>query len=617
MKRRRVLGLGAALVAVGALAGCQAPQPWSKALLSTDAAGTDSGNGYSYFPVLSPDGTRVAYMSFADDQGPTDTNGFTDVYLRDLVTGAVTLVSHNAAGTDSANAGSGQPVFSADGTKLAFESSANDLGPADAGVDNDVYVRDLVTGATTLVSVNAAGTDGGNGSSHGAVLTPDGDRIVFISQATDLGPADTADDDVYVRDLVAGTTSLVSVNTAGTRGGNFFSHSPSISDDGTKVVFESFATDLVAGDTGFDPDAFLRDLTAGTTRLVSVGLAGGGEIRFPGRSAITGDGTRVVFDGSGNVLLHDLSTSVTRVVTRGAGGAVANGDSLGPVLNPDDTVVAYTSDATNLGPQDTNGVTDLYITDLATGATTLVSARDGSAATGGPDDAGPSYGPTFSADGSRIAFESLASNLGPEDSDRQPPWESDEDVYVRDLTNLATTLVSTNAAGTDSASNRSQHPLMTPDGSQVVFMTEGIDLGPVDSNFTWDVFVATLQGADLNVTVEPTVVPISAGGQITYDVTVTNGGPDTAQDTTASVLLSGGTDFLSASGTCAAPSPDQTQVVTCAVGDLAAGDTAHITVTAHTTAGVGTVLATTTAVVSPTLDPDGRGRVVTTSTAVI
>ena len=144
---------------------------------------------------VSPDGTKVAFVSVSSDFGPTDSPRWTgnndDLYVRDLTTGTTTLVSVNAAGTDSANGHSVTPVFSPDSTKIAFMSAGSDLGAVDTNDTFDIYLRDLTTGTTTLVSANGVGTAAGNSYSQNPVFSPDGSRIAFESAAEDLGTVDT------------------------------------------------------------------------------------------------------------------------------------------------------------------------------------------------------------------------------------------------------------------------------------------------------------------------------------------------------------------------------------------------------------------------------------------
>ncbi len=155
--------------------------------MTTNAAGTANGNRGSAF--LSSAATEPSWRSpAADDLGPTDTDRSSDVYVRDLRTGTTRLASARADGEDSGNAPSRPLSISPDGTKVAFASYATDLGPHDSDTtelpeataddigNEDVYVHDLTSGTTTMVSTNAAGTDSANGSSPEALFSPDGSR---------------------------------------------------------------------------------------------------------------------------------------------------------------------------------------------------------------------------------------------------------------------------------------------------------------------------------------------------------------------------------------------------------------------------------------------------------
>jgi Tol biopolymer transport system component len=117
--------------------------------VSTNATGTDSGDDRSFAPQLSPDGTRVLFQSEASNLGPTDTNGVEDVYVRDLTTGSTSLVSVNASGTDSGDAASKFSEFGPDGSLVIFRSRATDLTSPGGSGSVDLYVRDLDAGTTT------------------------------------------------------------------------------------------------------------------------------------------------------------------------------------------------------------------------------------------------------------------------------------------------------------------------------------------------------------------------------------------------------------------------------------------------------------------------------------
>lgn len=500
-----------AVLATAGLAGCgQAPpQPWSSELVSVNAAGTGSGNSLSHLEKLSADGKTVVFQSNASDlvAGTSDTNFVYDVFVRDLDSGTTTLVSVNAAGTATSNRSSFAAEISADGTKVAFYSYSSDLGPADAGNDVDLYVRDLVAGTTSLVSVDAAGTDGANGWVVGAGFDAAGTKIVFETIANNLGPTDSnGDPDVYLRDMAAGTTTLLSMNAAGSDSGNDRSGVGPISPDGTKVVFESLATDLVtAPETNTTTDVFVRDLTSDTTTLVSAtpsGTTGTGD-----SPVISPDGSRVAFVSAGDdlapgsgpardIFLRDLGTATTSLVTVGAEGAPSDGQSSSPAFSPDGSKVAFHSWATNLGAVDTNNSTDVYLRDLVAGTTVLVSAHNGTDRSS--QVGGDAAGASFSADGTRIAFTSKSGFLGANDSTRAGSTISgdESDVYVRDIVARTTTLVSVNATRLDSGNLYSTTGQITPDGHQVVFESLATNFGPVDNNgpHSTDIYIATLDG---------------------------------------------------------------------------------------------------------------------------
>jgi hypothetical protein len=247
-------------------------------LLGIDSTGAASGTSGSGNPAISADGRYVAFRSSAN------------FFVRDMQTGVTRLVTANRSGAGGNGPADDRAendlAISADGRFVAFVSSASDLVEGDNNSRQDVFVRDTQTNTTRLVSVNAAGTASGNANSGEFTMTPDGRFVAFVSAASDLAPGDSnADQDVYVRDMTTGVTTLVSVNRNGAAGGVgntavpilFFDYlRPAISDDGRYVAFTSSATDLTdLPDNNGPPltpggDILLRDRQAGTTRLVSI-----------------------------------------------------------------------------------------------------------------------------------------------------------------------------------------------------------------------------------------------------------------------------------------------------------------------------------------------------------
>jgi len=163
--------------------------------------------------------------------------------------------------------------ISADGRFVAFESRASNLVAGDANGCPDIFVRDRQSGTTERVSLATGGAEG-NGISEFPSISADGRFVAFMSEATNLVAGDTNGcADIFVRDRQSGTTERVSLATGGTEGNNS-SYGSSISADGLFVAFDSWASDLVAGDTNGNSDIFVRDRQNGTTERVSLATGG-------------------------------------------------------------------------------------------------------------------------------------------------------------------------------------------------------------------------------------------------------------------------------------------------------------------------------------------------------
>ena len=247
---------------------------------SGPATNTSNDLSTSRNPSISADGRYVAFESDAVDLVPNDTNGQTDVFVRDIQAGTTVLASVNASGANGGDASSTNPVISSDGSAVVFDSLANDLDPSHTGLapftSFQVYARDLRKNATTLVSVDSSGRLAANGASAAPSLSADGKRVAFQSSATNIvaSPVVTnSGPNVYLRDLATGRTQLVSVNASGTGAGSSGSFAPDLSGDGHHVVFSSLANDLTAGLVA-PRNVFERDLFSNTTRLISVNASG-------------------------------------------------------------------------------------------------------------------------------------------------------------------------------------------------------------------------------------------------------------------------------------------------------------------------------------------------------
>jgi Tol biopolymer transport system component len=476
---RRVVAAVAAVVVVTAASGCTAPR-WQAQLASANAAGTSSGNGASWTPQLSPDGTKVVFASWASDLGPTDANAKEDIYVRDLTTGTTRLVSANAAGTGSGNGRSRTASFSPDGTKVLFGSDATDLtATPTTGGQTNLFMRDLATGRTTLVSATPTGA-GGDGATTFGRMSPDGRRVLFGSDANDLAGTPTdAWSHVYERDLVTGVTTRLAAG-----------YLPTYSPSGDAVAFMH------------DHEAYLRDAATGAITPLSAGLPGTTD---DGLIVFSPDGRRVAFERRTNVtfvrtdiFVYDRVARTTRLATVGTGGTVSADNTPTRALGfhpTDSTKLLFASRASNLVANDTNGHRDdIFLRDLATGTTRLVSTN--AAGTGSPG--GDSRHAQWMGDGSKVAIVTSAQELGPADTN------TDVDVYTRDMATGAYALVSANAAGTNGGAGASglyrNPPLgfttyglsLSADGSVIAFGSDATNLGPVDPHRAdpHDVYVA-------------------------------------------------------------------------------------------------------------------------------
>jgi archaellum component FlaF (FlaF/FlaG flagellin family) len=409
---------------------------WAQATtrVSVDSGGTQ-GNNLSQQVSMSADGGVVAFESYASNLVPADTNGFPDVFVHEMVNGSTTRVSVDSNGMQ-ANNGSYDPVISSDGRWVAFMSIATNLVPGDTNGFQDVFVHDRLTGATTRVSVDSGGTQA-NGLSVLPSISSDGRYVSFESAATNLVPGDTNGfRDIFVRDRVSGMTTRASLASSGAQGNGYSAYS-AISADGRYVAFYSEATNLVPGDTNGFGDVFVHDMVTGTTTRVSVssnGAQGNGGSAFP---AISADGRYVAFwshasnlvlgdtNGANDVFVHDMVNGSTTRVSVDSHGVQDNGetnaDPFEPSLSFDGRYVAFTSFATNLVPGDTNADYDVFLHDMLSGSTVRVSVDSS-----GTQGNGGSYYSTVSSDGRYVAFASGANNLIPGDTNGYA------DVFVRD-----------------------------------------------------------------------------------------------------------------------------------------------------------------------------------------
>lgn len=341
-------------------------------LVSLDSSGIPA-NSYSNFTSISADGRFVAFESQASNLVPGDTNSTWDIFVRDRLTGTTTRASVDSSGIEG-NAGSLKPSLSGDGRYVAFESDATNLVPGDTNGQSDVFVHDLVTGATARASVGSVGTQG-NLASYFPSISADGRHVAFHSDAFVLvQDDDNAVQDVFVRDLVNGVTTRVSLSSAGVAG-DAASSNAWISADGKCVAFESLATNLVVGDGNGMTDIFVHDRSTGTTTLASATSAGLQASLDSYSPSISADGRFVAFmsdaadlvpgdtNGKTDVFVHDRLTRATTRAGVSSIGAQSDGSSLYPRISASGRYVVFESAATNLVTGDTNAARDIFVRD--------------------------------------------------------------------------------------------------------------------------------------------------------------------------------------------------------------------------------------------------------------
>jgi hypothetical protein len=388
--------------------------------VSVDSSGAQA-NGSSYGGQLSGDGRYVAFASGAPNLVADDTNNVEDIFVKDRLTGATIRVSLATLTSAQANSDSGGTLaISGDGRYVAFESSATNLVSSDTNGQSDIFVRDLQTGITTLVSVNSSGAQA-DYYSDDVSISDDGRNVAFHSEATNLVSGDTNNEgDIFVHNLQTGATVRASVDSNGMQADKG-SGSSSISANGRYVVFSSDSTNLVSGDTNGVKDIFVHDMQTGQTTRESVNSSGEQVYMLAEDPSISGDGRYVTFSSFSenlmsedtlqfeHVYVHDRQTGTTTLVSRYSAGNPMQGRSDASMISADGRYVAFSHDDRGDSLPDRW----IYIHDRISGQTQRAT---------------PVYPvrPFLSADGRFLAYDSTNA-LVPGDTNGQ------NDVFVKEM----------------------------------------------------------------------------------------------------------------------------------------------------------------------------------------
>lgn len=387
--------------------------------------------------------------------------------------------------------------------------------------------------STVRVSLNSAGSQGDQEVTpniRAGDISDDGRYVVFASKATNLVTPPITDtnakSDVFLRDNVKRTTTLISINAAGTSTGNGASFAPTISGDGRYVVFASTASDLDPEDTDTTQDIYIRDLGANppTTRLVSRASGPNAGAPSPAKAAgacgnpmISKNGRYVVFqassgaenldgtvgggddnDGFSDIYRRDVNdpggvTFETILISRASGtipipeGPKANADCAVPSISRDGNIISFQSTAANLATLNLNGgpkvsaTVDIFVRNVLAKTTVRVSVSASFPAS--PDPTGDSSNACVSGDGTMVVFQSNAANLHPDDDG------SASDIFIRDVANTTTEIISVHSSGAQAGAG-CDHPVVSEDGRFVAFDSPSSNLVNGDSNgVTRDVFL--------------------------------------------------------------------------------------------------------------------------------
>lgn len=524
------------------------------ALVSVDPSGRMSGDDDSIPKGISTNGQFALFESGADDLVPGTSGGppFNNIFVRDLVNGITTLVN---AGTNasSADATASDSVMTPDGRFVAFSSSADNLVPNDTNGISDVFVRDLQAGTTTIASPGAQRTVlpfgyGTTSSSDSPAITPDGRYVAFLSTATNLVPGVTNIGEIYVRDLTSNVTFCVSTNAHHFISGSIVSYNQRISDDGQTVTFATSAVlapttamifrhhlqsgvdDLVSSTvalpSGSYKDAQLLDMSADGRFVAFLGKTNSGTavILWDGQTATnsvvsldtngvvppsefcefpsidlsgqyvsflstqTSLVTNSIASGSEHLYWRDLQAGMTKLVDVATNGTGPSRTFRGDYsFSVNGNFITFDSPDADLVANDNNQASDVFLRDLTADSTELISAHARSFASETSGLGGTVNRVSISADGRYAAFCATGSGLVPGYTNRY------RGVFVRDLVNQSNFLVSVDTNGLADANGTSFQPIISGDGQHVAFTSSANNLVAHDTNGASDVFIRNLQ----------------------------------------------------------------------------------------------------------------------------
>ncbi len=402
LKGVKLKGLTAAQMGLDSL-------PDHTTMVSIDDEGQrDAGSGPG---AVSADGRYVAFQS-SDGKLASDINDAADIYIRDMLTGRVVHVSTDAQGR-GADESATSPSLAGNGRHVLFETSSGNLDPDDDDALNDLFWADSRTDAVQRVNETA---DGDRFGFDGQGISANGRHVVFETLES-LAPGDSGGFDIYLRDMATGEFARVSTKADGGAANSGSIH-PDMSADGRFVAFTSLATNLVGGtDGGGDFDVFVKDLQTGQVERISRGSQGDEPDAESDHAVLSADGRFVLFEsratdlvagdvdnGEAHLFWFDRETDRMQRVSEAADGTPSNGFDVQPDVSADGRFVVFSSNADNLVQGDDNGRFDIFVKDMANGKVARVNiGADGLPDTGG--NLGGMQRPDISDDGQYVVFD--------------------------------------------------------------------------------------------------------------------------------------------------------------------------------------------------------------------
>lgn len=394
------------------------------------APGNVQLNDDSYVDDITPDGRFVVITSKASNLVPGDTNGNRDMFVIDRDDGSVervTVDSDENQVTDITGFTSLRGSISDDGNLVCFATDSSQLVTGDTNGATDVFIRDRSAGTTTRVSLTDADGEIATGA-YGPILSADGSTVVFIAVDDGVVAADmNGMTDVFVRELgMGGTTRIVSVSDEEMPGDGESGEDYSISADGNLVAFSSDSTNLVTGDMNMASDVFLRDIAAGSTTRVSLTSTGAELDAAAYGGSMSSDGTKVVFNtaatnvlpgdtnGFNDVFIRNLTNNTVKLASGKGGGSsfITDNGISGGAISPDGRFVRFSSYTQQIfSPHVARYLFTTYIHDSQTSTTIPADLpATGFASRNGDPKAVETVSVAF-ADNGFFAFHSNADNL--------------------------------------------------------------------------------------------------------------------------------------------------------------------------------------------------------------